>query len=153
MDPARREEPKEQGLCEPNREGRERDPASRLHTGDGRTRSGQARGRKRAGRAQRKRMKSDRNKRCRRRTEGARIKPDHVETTQQVEQGDAERSMLWPKIDRSVVRGECRPRPLGVGVVAGELVMLRGLDVHTDGRKNVPSTRVVRASVGYAAPV
>ena len=70
-----------------------------------------------------------------------------------MEQGDAERSTLWPKIEGSVVRGECRP--FDVGVVPEELIVLRDFDVQADGRKKagVPSTRVVGASVGYVASV
>ena len=68
-------------------------------------------------------------------------------------QGDAERSVLWPKIEGSAVRGECRP--FDVGVVPEDLIVLGGLDVQADGRKEagVPSTRVVGESVGYVASV
>lgn len=59
---------------------------------------------------------------------------------------------LGAEIQSSIVWGECSP--FGVGVKPGELIVLRGLDVHADGRKkaDVQGTRVVRADVGYGSP-
>ena len=78
------------------------------------------------------------------------VAPYDVEAAQLVEQRDAVGLAPWPEVEDAVVGGE--RGPFCVGGLAGELVVLRGLDVHADGWKkaDVPSTRVVSANVGYA---
>jgi hypothetical protein len=56
---------------------------------------------------------------------------------------------MWAEVDDPVVWGE--RGPFRVGVVAGELVVFRGLDVHPDGGQisDVPGTWTVETDVGF----
>ena len=78
------------------------------------------------------------------------VTPDDVEAAQLVEQRDAIWLALGPETEDSVVGSE--RGPFCVGAWPGELVVLRGLDVHADGRENpdVPCARVVGTDVGFS---
>ena len=81
------------------------------------------------------------------------VAPDDVEAAQLVEQRDAVGLAPWPEMEDAVVGGE--RGPFCVGGLAGELVVLRGLDVHADGREkpDVPRAGVVGTDVGFCNPV